>query len=617
MRRRGITRRDFLDGARVALGATALGPLASLLPPGAAGAADEPFPPALQGLRGSHDGSWEAAHALVAGRRFAADTGVRREEVDLVVVGAGISGLAAAWLWRQRRPDARILVLDNHDDFGGHAKRNEFRVDGRLLIGYGGTESLDGPSAYSDVAKRLLREIGVDVEVFHRAFDRGLYPSLGLSSGVFFDRDTFGAERLVPGFGSLPWPEFAARTPLPPAARADLVRLNTEVRDYLPGLSREEKIAVLDRTSYREFLIRHAGVDPAVAAFYSGLWLEYVALPAESYPARWVSQDPQVPGLAGTLVERERPLDPYIFHFPDGNASVARLLVRALVPAALPAASAAEALTARPRHALLDAPGAPVRIRLSCTAVDVRHAPGGEAVDVLCVRGGAAQAVRARHCVLAGWGMMVPYLCPELPEAQRRALAGGVKAPLVYVNVALRRWHAFVRRGVHEIQAPGSFYTLVRLDFPVSLPGYRCARTPDEPILVHAVHVPRHPELPGAEQWRAGRRDLLATSFASFEERLRDQLARMLGPEVLDEIRGITVNRWPHGYAYAPNTLWEGASAPGDERPWEVARRRHGRIAIAGSDAAAAAWTDAAIDEAQRAVAELFAAEAGAVRSGG
>src|SRR5262249_42166603 len=139
MRGRRVTRRAFLDGARLGLGAAALSPLAGLLPRGAAAAAGEaPFPPALQGMRGSHDGSWEAAHALVAGKRFPSDTDVRRDDVDLVVVGAGISGLAAAWLWRRRRPESRILVLDNHDDFGGHAKRNEFRVDGRLLIGYGG-----------------------------------------------------------------------------------------------------------------------------------------------------------------------------------------------------------------------------------------------------------------------------------------------------------------------------------------------------------------------------------------------------------------------------------------------------------------------------------------------
>ena len=607
---RGITRRDFLDGTRIALGAAALAPLAPLLARGASGTAEPVYPPALQGLRGSHPGSWETAHALVAGRSFAADASARREDFDLVVVGAGLSGLATAWLYRERRPDARILVLDNHDDFGGHAKRNEFRVDGRLLIGYGGTESLDGPSAYSAVAKRLLREVGVDLEVFHTAFDRGLYPSLGLSSAVFFDREGFGEDRLVPGFGSLAWPEFAARTPLSERARADLVRLNTERRDYLPGLSRDEKVAVLDRTSYRDFLQERAGVDPAVVALYSGIWLEYTGLPAESYPARWVSQDPQVPGLAGTLVESERPDDPYIFHFPDGNASVARLLVRSLVPAALPAKSAAEVLTARPRYELLDAPGAPVRIRLSSTAVDVRHAEGGDAVDLLGVRDGTVESLRARHCVLACWNAMVPYLCRELPEEQRRGLAWGVKAPLVYVNVALRRWHAFVRRGVHEIWAPGSFYTLVRLDFPVSLPGYRCARSPDEPVVVHAVHVPRHPELAGPEQWRAGRRDLLATSFSTFEERLRGQLSRMLGPDAVPEIRAITVNRWPHGYANAANTLWDPTGGPDEERPWEIGRRRHGRSAIANSDAAAVAWTDAAIDQAERAVSELLAADA-------
>jgi spermidine dehydrogenase len=610
MARREITRRDFLNGARIAVAGAALSPWIDLGAPAHASAADA-FPPARTGLRGSHDGSWEVAHELVAGRRFEPAPGAPGESFDLVVVGGGISGLAAAWFYREARPAARILVLENHDDLGGHAKRNEFEAGGRTLIGYGGTESIDGPGSYSAVSRRLLRELGIETAVFQRAFDQELYASLGLSTGVFFDRESFGVDRLVPGYGRLPWPDFAARTPLSPRARADLVRLHTETRDYLPGLSRDEKVAVLEKTSYEDFLLERARVDPELLRLYRRMWLEYTTLGADSFPAYWVSREPLLPGLTGTLIELERPPEPYIFHFPDGNASIARLLVASLVPGVVPARSAADVLVARPSYALLDAPGAPVRIRLSSTVVDVRHEPGGGGVLVTAVRDGAASTVRARDCVLACWNAMIPHLCAELPERQKQALVYGVKAPLVYVNALLRRWQAFVAAGVHEIQAPNTFYPLVKLDFPVSLGAYRAPRRPDEPILLHLVHVPYHPEAKGAEQWRAGRRDLLATPFASFEARLREQLGRMLGPSGFDggeEILAITVNRWPHGYAYQPNTLWDPPWASEEEKPWVIGRQRRGRIAIANSDAGAAAWTDAAIDQAHRAVGELLGA---------
>ena len=158
------------------------------------------------------------------------------ETYDLVVVGAGISGLAAAYFYRKSAgPQARILILDNHDDFGGHAKRNEFEVGGRKLLCYGGTQSIESPSKYSQVAKDLLADLGVDLQKFYQAFDQKLFPSLKLGTGVFFDKETFGEDRFVAGRNSLPWPEFIAKMPLSDVAKIDLTRLYTERVDYLPG----------------------------------------------------------------------------------------------------------------------------------------------------------------------------------------------------------------------------------------------------------------------------------------------------------------------------------------------------------------------------------------------
>src|SRR6267154_6067341 len=242
-----ITRRDFLNGA-------ALTAAAGLTPAAQLAAQPARYPPALMGLRGQHEGSFEAAHALAReGRQFPIDGLPVDETYDLVVVGAGISGLAAAWFYRRSRPSARILILDNHDDFGGHAKRNEFSLDGRRIIGYGGSQSLQSPkSLYSPVAKGLLRDLGVDITRFETAFERRLYPSLGLSRGTFFPRETFGRDVLATGdptstvaddlsralLNAKPLPDFIAQFPVSAESKAQLIGLYQQGKDPLAGKSR-------------------------------------------------------------------------------------------------------------------------------------------------------------------------------------------------------------------------------------------------------------------------------------------------------------------------------------------------------------------------------------------
>src|SRR5580693_10331259 len=202
---RKITRRDFLNGVAVTAGA-ALMPwdLVALTEAGqaAVGPENSPnyYPPALTGMRGSHPGSFDAAHSLRDGTFWDSagkpeDTG---ETYDLVIVGGGISGLAAAHFYRKATGGkARILILENHDDFGGHAKRNEFRAGNRTLLGYGGTYSIESPEPYSTVAKGVIEELGIDVSSFPKYLDRSLYGSLGRVPKIFFDKETFGVDKLV------------------------------------------------------------------------------------------------------------------------------------------------------------------------------------------------------------------------------------------------------------------------------------------------------------------------------------------------------------------------------------------------------------------------------------
>lgn len=621
--RRRIRRRDFLNGFAVTAGAALWQPSLLALDPEKS---PDYYPPALTGMRGSHDGAFEASHALrdhkfweTAGAP--SDTG---EEYDLAIVGGGISGLSAAHFYRKAAGSgSRILIIENHDDFGGHAKRNEFHQTGRMLLGFGGTFSIESPSPYSPVARALIEELGIDVSSWTRRFDRALYRSLGLGSAVFFDRETFGSDQVVPNpkpeqGGEANWQVFFEKAPLSDAAKTGLRRIYEEKRDYLPGLSSDAKKARLARISYAKFLTDIAGVDQGVVTYFQprphplfGLGIDAVsALDAwglELPGFDGMSLDPSPgPGMNRDAMRNEE-AEKYFFHFPDGNSSIARLLVRKLIPEALPGNSADDIVTARARYARLDEKGSRVRIRLNSTAVRVRHS--GDPVEITYFRLGRLYTVRAKSCILACWHLVIPYICPDLPALQKRALAYEAKVPLVYTNVVIRNWTSFQKLGFSSFYAPGSYHSAMNLDMPVSIGEYHSPRSPEEPIVVHMMRVPCRPGLPGREQHSAGRKELFGTSFETFERKIRDQMARTLGAGGFDparDIAAITVNRWPHGYAYQYNSLWDKFWLEGGEQPCVIARQRFGRIAIANADSAAYAYTDAAIDQASRAVGDLL-----------
>ncbi|HEX5210408.1 MAG TPA: NAD(P)-binding protein [Pseudolabrys sp.] len=611
-----ITRRDFLNGASLTIAAG--------LSPAAQGAADAAhYPPALDGLRGHHDGSFEVAHALRDGNKFSL-SGAIEERYDLVVVGGGISGLAAAYFYRKAAgKDARILILDNHDDFGGHAKRNEFTIDGRLMLGYGGSESLQSPKAlYSKVAKRLLSDLGVRIERFETAFDRKLYPGLGLKPGVFFAREAFGRDALVSGDPvniidsdtktTLSDAELAAlveQFPMTAESKAQLITLLRRPPDYLSGKTADEKVEVLKTTSYRDYLMKICGMSEAVANFFQNRTHDFHGVGCDAVAAS-DARDDGYPGFAGLGLPSEgaNPYrdEPYIYHFPDGNASLARLLVRALIPGSAPGHTMDDIVTARLDYSTLDRRNQPVRVRLNSTCINVHDTPKG--AELAYVAAGKVHRVFGRHAILAGFNMMIPYIMPELPEPQRRALSQNVKAPLVYTNVLVRNWQAWQNLKVASIAAPMSYHSVVKLDYPVSLGSYRFPRDPREPMILHLVHVPCAPNQgnDARTQYRLGRYELLDTTFAQFEGHIRDDLDRMLGPGGFSsarDIAAITVNRWSHGYAYTASPLF-------DRDDWNAtmtaARQRRGNVAIANADAGWDAYAHTAIDQASRAVHELL-----------
>ncbi|MDO9322753.1 MAG: NAD(P)-binding protein [Pseudomonas sp.] len=604
-----ITRRDFLNGAAISI-AAGMTPVQLLQ----AATQESYYPPALSGLRGSHAGAFDVAHQLGWEKKVFNVEGLKVEEdYDLVVVGAGISGLAAAWFYREKHPQARILLLDNHDDFGGHAKRNEFSAGGRMILGYGGSESLDSPKRhFSAQVYRLLDQLGVKLRRFDKAFLADLYDDLGLSSGVFFDRQTFGTDRLVSGQPDYEdeqpdWSGFIARFPLNDAERAALLTLYEDERDYLPEMAADGKQQYLGTLSYRDFLLKHVRLSARATAYFQqrssdeyGYTIEFMAA-SDAYLAGY-------PGFAGMGLSGadEMADEPYIYHFPDGNASVARLLVRGLIPLVAAGSGMDDIVLAQFDYGKLDLAGAPVRLRLNSTAVSVQNRAGG--VDVGYSTAGQLHRVRGKHCVLACYNMMIPYLLRDLPVAQAQALSQNVKLPLVYANVLIRNWQSLVKLGVQDIYSPAMPFAQVKLDYPVDLGGYLAPRDPAKPVCLHMVQVP-HVDGVGPDlrsQARAARGVIYATSFGQYEAAIRDQLQRMLGAggfEQRRDILAITVNRWPHGYSYYSNPLFDGED--GGAAVMQLARKPLGQVTIANSDSGWDPYLHGAVDQAWRAVTEL------------
>ena len=626
---RRITRRDFLNGvAQTTLASLSMPLWMSMLE-----ASSEDYPPALTGLRGSNEGSFEVAHQLKDGKfsqLYGApeDTG---EVYDLVVVGAGISGLAAAWFYRKAAgPNARILILDNHDDFGGHARRQEFGKGDSLMLGHGGSFAIESPAPYSPVSKSLIEELAIDVESFRKHTAREVYASKGLNAGFFFDQATFGSDILLPDpyeqtwegsaqTASDAWPRFLEKSPWSDSAKKDLHRLHNEPVDHFPGLTSKEKKEKLARISYSSYLTDIVKCDPSILPFFQARPHSLYGAGIDIVPAQdaWGLG---YPGFAGLKLDPEPGIgmnrdsiwseeaEHYFFHFPDGNATIARLLIRKLIPEAITGKDAEDIVTARAHYGKLDLNGAATRVRLSSTVVRVQENDKKE-VHVSYVRNGKLSNVRASRCVLACWHAMIPFLCPELPRDQQTALAYAIKIPLLYTRIAVRNWHPWVKLGVQSVYAPGNYFTNVQLPMALKFDGYRTAQSPEDPVMLGMFRAPCKPGLPVRHQHRIGRKEILETTFQDFERKIREELTAILGPAGFDpatDITAIAVHRWPHGYAYQYNSLFDPFWMEGKEGPCVTARQPFGRIAIANSDAGAYAYVDSAIDQAHRAVQEIL-----------
>jgi spermidine dehydrogenase len=622
---RKITRRDFLNGVSLGLaGATMIGPQTLLAEAvrKASGISSAYYPPALTGMRGDHEGSFEVSHALAwRGKKPSRYTDLE-ETYDLVVVGAGISGLAAACIYQQKAGKSkRILLLDNHDDFGGHATRNEFYSQDRLLLGVGGCGNLQDSKRYSAESRKLIEDLGFDLDELRKKVDpKWPLTDLSQSVGMYTDRKHFGKDVIINGRWLPAWhgvgnyQELVAGLPLPEPERKKLIQFIEGSRPLEKQLPAGDIRDTLRRTSYKEFLTEYVGLSELTCRLFNPIMILTYCVELDSLSV-YEGFKTGLPGLSvlgreamGVFDEAELPQDSDIVWMPDGNASLTRQMVRRLIPGVAAGETMSDLVDARFDYGRLDRTDQPVRLRLNSTVVNAANSADGS-VSISYVKQGEAYSVKARHCILACYNSMIPDLCPELSEEQKSHLRYGVKMPFISVNVLLRNGRAFNDAGGQLYLCPTSYFKMVTKSPPVSIGNYEPTADPDSPMLIYMLTAPTQ-ENDGSQTardlYRDARYELLTTSFEDFEHIIREQLAGMFGATGFDadrDIEAITVNRWAHGYTYYYLSMFD-PEWPEGEAPHELGRKQFGRISIANCDSEGHAYVDGAIDAAWRAVNE-------------
>ena len=616
-----ITRRDFLNASLLATGAALLHTSAPLVRQASA-----PTNPGWEGFAGvgdyarSHGNTWASlsvAHDLRDGKfanaaSRAVDTG---ERYDLIVVGGGISGLGAAAFF-QKLKGGRCLVLDNHPMVGGEAKRNEFLVDGVRLI---------GPQGSNDFGTRLRggwlgdywKELGIPsgVDAFeHQAWADGIKPlemardhyyfqlwSDEFASHGFFFKEADGSLRLVrdafgAGLSETPWSE---------ALRRDFLRWRSSPKMYegadLPRW--------LDGMTYEQLLVRELKLDPAVARYadpilagaagglggdvISAMCAAQIGLPGTANGTRAASHK-----LAETL--------PFTSSFPGGNDGIMRHVLKKLVPDAIEGNGFAGVLNGRVRFTALDRKSNPTRIRLGATAIRVSNLPNG-GVEVIYAHDGRLHRTTGSGVVMANGAWSSQYIVADVGDAKREAFKDFVRAPMLVVNVALKRWRFMYDLGITAASYRDQFGFCCNLRQSMVVGDYRPTLHPDRPTIL-TFYIPF--ERPGSslkEQAVAARTELLATSYRDYERKIREQLVRLFGRAGFDprnDIAGIILNRWGHAYVCPAPGFYFGRN--GKQAAPDVLREPLGRVAFANSELHGHQnWADATA-EGKRAVEQLI-----------
>ncbi|MFZ0519936.1 MAG: FAD/NAD(P)-binding protein [Candidatus Acidiferrales bacterium] len=614
-----ISRRDFLNAGLLASGGllmTSASPL-QLLPEddwtgyGGVGDYSRSNGNTYEIVQAGHrirDGEFEKIPAA------AIDT---RETYDCVVVGGGISGLAAALFFlRQAGAGRTCLVLDNHPIFGGEAKGNEFLVDGHRLLAHQGSAVYFVQYPHSFIA-RFYDSIGLKAPKLQYQSWAGSAPEIPLSKTPY---DMVGSEPATYGFyfgakfdrgGSGawlidPWGKKLQGAPISETARAELLqwRHGPLVPEKRPQYHGDDISRQLDQITLEEHMMRLYGISrETIRTFLS---------PVEGGGS---GLGPDVlSAYADYAADMLHPLDTEDGDqmFPRGNGDIARLMMKALIPDAISGAeSVDEVCNGRVNFSALDQAGAVARVRLGATAVWVQHdgdPAKAEFVSIIYSQGKQLYRVKARTAVMAGGCWTTKHIVRDLPGAQRDAYAQFYRSPCMMANVALRNWRFLYKMGISGCRWFDGIgnYTEVRRTALVGAdsPGIG----PDSPVVLNLKILFSYPGMPVADQGSRGRGELLATPFREYERQIRQQFTDMFARAGFDarrDIAGIILNRWGHAYLNPQPGFFFGKD--GKPGPSEVLRAApFGRIAFANTDLAGIMDHRSSILEAQRAVGQLL-----------
>jgi spermidine dehydrogenase len=533
------------------------------------------------------------------------DTG---EVFDCVVVGGGISGLAAALFFKKYAgPELTCLVLEDHPIFGGEAKRNEFIVDGERIMGPQGSDHFQVPYPHSFIA-RFYDSIGLDLRDFKYQSWKSSSPEIPLGTS-FEDMQSpygffFGAK-----FGQKlgmwlinPWKKNLEGAPIPASMRSELLRYRKERKGGLPfDYPGDAKSRRLDSMTIKQYLMETYGLSgETIDTFMADEGSGFGAGPDG------------VSAYCMYAFDAERPLNDQTHSFPGGNAGVARQMVKTLLPQSI---SGPRTLAAVCRNKInfpvLDRPGQPSRIRLGSTVVWVKHEGNPATAEFLTVaytRGGNVYRLKARSAVMAGGCWTSKHIVRDLPSLQRLAYDQFYRSPCLMANVAVRNWRFLYKLGISGCQWFEGFgsFTAVRKVPTFSTDNKTIG--PDSPVVLTLKVIYPHPGLPLQEQGNLGRAQLLSTSFREYEQKIREQLTEMFSRTGFDpqrDIAGIVLNRWGHAYVSPQPGFFFGKD--GNPAPRDILRAApFGRIAFANTELSGAPDHRTAIGEAHRAVSQLL-----------
>ena len=567
------------------------------------------YPPSLTGIRGNHNSSYKYAHKIAfENKNFKVDE-ILKEKYDLIVVGAGISGLASAYFYLQYiNKNARILILDNHDDFGGHAKRNEFQVNGKTLLSYGGTQSFDTISDYSNISKTLLKDLGIELEKFESYYDKNFFEKYDLCSAIFCSQNTFGENKLVKS--SFPvnvdFKEFSnAYMPYLKQSKSfenaieDLPLNKKQKKKLYEILESNEDIEEYEASNYVDFLKEAFDVeDKALTDLLSMVLSDDTALGGkaigieEAYYSKLlgVSKKDFLPSF-----DNEK----YIHHFPDGNATLARLLVQKLIPNIASFKNVEESILSKFDYSKLDKNSNQINIRLNAFVNSIKNKKDKTLVQY--IKDDKCIEIEVKHTIMAGWHSTASYIIEDLPKKQKELLRSNVKMPLVYVQVVFKNWNFLQKAGVASTYCPSSYFQFVNTDFPINIGSYKAIETPNKPMVLTMMRMstPNDVNEKVNNLLRLGRAQLLRTSLEDFQKNIKDQLEAMFAPygfEYKRDVFDVVINRWGHGYTY------EGALS---QKQLRKARKKVGNIYFANADSAGYAYSNASIDMAFYAIKQI------------